>query len=163
MTANTKVTDEEKNRLEEKVKTLLRAVELDVDLETDTEEDRLYFNVSGPDVRFFLRNKEEVLRSVTLLLQTLHHKLFPESEIDIRFDANRVLREREDEVRAMVREAVNALSEDGDETLLEPLNPYERRIIHLALKNEAQFETESVGEGHYKKVKVRFVSGSAAS
>lgn len=40
----------------------------------------------------------------------------------------------------------------GQSVFLEKMNPYDRRIIHLALKNDAQVNTRSVGEGVYKKV-----------
>jgi spoIIIJ-associated protein len=40
----------------------------------------------------------------------------------------------------------------GQSVFLEKMNPYDRRIIHLALKNDAQVNTRSVGDGVYKKV-----------
>ncbi len=161
MTTIIQVTDEERNLVEEKVKSLLKAVALDVNLETEVEGARLYFNVSGPDTRYFLRNKEEVLRNISLLLHSFHQKAFPKSEIEIKFDANHSLKEREKEVRAMAFSAGEQLVEEGDEILLNPLNPYERRIVHIALKGREEFRTESVGEGHYKKVRIRYIGVEA--
>jgi spoIIIJ-associated protein len=40
----------------------------------------------------------------------------------------------------------------GQAISLEKMNPYDRRIIHLALKNENALITKSIGEGIYKKV-----------
>ena len=40
----------------------------------------------------------------------------------------------------------------GQSISLEKMNPYDRRIIHLALKNENGLNTKSIGEGIYKKV-----------
>jgi spoIIIJ-associated protein len=37
---------------------------------------------------------------------------------------------------------------------LEPMNPFERRLIHMALQDEQDVETRSEGEGVYRKVKV---------
>jgi spoIIIJ-associated protein len=40
----------------------------------------------------------------------------------------------------------------GEDVSLEKMNPYERRIIHLALKDDSDIDTKSIGEGVYKKV-----------
>jgi spoIIIJ-associated protein len=40
----------------------------------------------------------------------------------------------------------------GQAISLEKMNPYDRRIVHLALKNENGLSTKSIGEGIYKKV-----------
>jgi len=40
----------------------------------------------------------------------------------------------------------------GQSMSFEKMNPYDRRIIHLALKNENGLNTKSIGEGVYKKV-----------
>jgi spoIIIJ-associated protein len=44
--------------------------------------------------------------------------------------------------------------------LLEPMNPFERRIVHLALKDEINIETESLGEGIIKKIKVNYIKSN---
>ena len=38
------------------------------------------------------------------------------------------------------------------------MNPFERRIIHLALQNDANVNTESIGDGILKKIKVNYVN-----
>jgi len=148
---------EERDSVEAALKDMLRALQLDVDLEAEEDGGRLFFNVSGPDARIFQR-KEDNLKSVSLLLQTYHQKMFPKSDLEIRFDANRSMREREKELRAMAFTAADELKKEGDETLLDSLNPYERRIVHMTLQEIAHVDTHSVGEGHYKRLCVRYVS-----
>ena len=41
--------------------------------------------------------------------------------------------------------------------VLEPMNPYERRIIHMTLQDDNEVDTKSDGEGPYKKVKIYLV------
>ena len=149
------VSTEEVKVVEDKVKELLRALQLDVHLSTETEEKRLYFNVTGPDARSFLRNKDEILKSISLLLQTVHQAKFDNKDLEIRFDANGTLLEREKEVRAMAFNAVEQLGQDTDVITLEPLNPYERRIVHMTLSDRKDLITESVGDGHFKRLRIR--------
>ena len=156
MTQPSLVTDQEKNRIEEQLKSLIQAVEMDVALESEIDGNRLYFNVVGPDARFFLRNKEEILKNTSFLLQTLHDKEFPDNKIEIRFDANRTLVQKETEMKDLAESAAAKLVGPGDEIILDPLNPYERRLVHIALQAKASLKTESIGEGHYKRIKIRF-------
>ncbi len=156
MTTAEKINPEERASVEQTLKDLLRALELDVDLECEEEEGRLYFNVSGPDARVFQR-REDNLKSVSLILQTYLEKKHPESDLEIRFDANRSMRDREKELRAMAFAAADDLKAEGDEVMLDSLNPYERRIVHMTLQGIEHVDTSSVGEGHYKRLCVRYV------
>ena len=157
---NILVTEEERTHSEEQLKSLLRAVELDVELEVEVDGNKLYFNVFGPDARYFLRNKEEILKGASFLLQTLHDKVFPDKDIEIRFDANRTLIQKETEMKGIAETAAAKLMGPGDEIILDPLNPYERRLVHIALKEKPNLQTESIGEGHYKRIKVCYVANA---
>ncbi|MCK4316868.1 MAG: single-stranded DNA-binding protein, partial [Anaerolineae bacterium] len=42
----------------------------------------------------------------------------------------------------------------GRTTVLEPMSPYERRIVHIALRGHPQVTTQSVGEGDRRKVTI---------
>jgi spoIIIJ-associated protein len=61
---------------------------------------------------------------------------------------------REEALRARAREAAERALAGGREELLEPLNPAERRIVHLELAERAGIATESVGSGFLKRIKV---------
>jgi spoIIIJ-associated protein len=41
--------------------------------------------------------------------------------------------------------------------LLEPMNPFERRIVHMILKDESHVETQSEGEGIIKRIRISYI------
>lgn len=57
-----------------------------------------------------------------------------------------------DHLRSMAVKMGQKVKRTGQSVFLEKMNPYDRRIIHLALKNDSQVNTKSVGDGVYKKV-----------
>lgn len=57
-----------------------------------------------------------------------------------------------DHLRAMAIKMGQKARKTGQSVTLEKMNPYDRRIIHLALKDEKGLDTKSIGEGLYKKV-----------
>lgn len=149
------VTEEQKQDIEERVKDLLRAIQLDVNLESSLSDNKIFFNVTGPDARFFLTNKDESLRGISYLLTHYGEKKYPEQDIEVRFDANRTLTDKEQELRAKAMNAYNSLKESGDEATIDALNPYDRRIVHMTLQELEGVESNSFGEGHFKKMRVR--------
>lgn len=143
--------------LRTRVENLLKTLPLELKLETEVSDKRLFLNVVGSDAEHLLIHKGEVLKGITLLLKIYQEKHFPDSEIEIKMDANRFLLEKESELRKMAEEASESLKGSGDEITLEPLNSYDRRIVHLELQNKSHLQTRSVGMGHMKSIVIRYV------
>ena len=59
-------------------------------------------------------------------------------------------------IRMAKREATN-VRRSQESSLLEPLNAFERRIIHSELSNFAYVSTESEGDGLYKRIRISYV------
>ena len=54
----------------------------------------------------------------------------------------------------MARSIADRVAKSGRSVLLESMNPYERRIVHLALEEDTRVTTRSEGNGLYKRVRV---------
>jgi spoIIIJ-associated protein len=61
---------------------------------------------------------------------------------------------RENELRKLARRAADQVEKTGRKQVLEPMPPNERRIVHMALRENAKVYTESTGEEPYRKVSV---------
>ena len=70
-------------------------------------------------------------------------------------DSDGFRRRREDRVREMALEAAEGVKATGEAKLLPPMNPYERRLVHLTVKEIPGVTTESQGEGFIKQVLVK--------
>jgi len=67
---------------------------------------------------------------------------------------------REKELEGEARAAAERVLASGEEVVLEPLNPAERRIVHLALEPVAGIRTDSLGGGFLKRVRIAPISGA---
>jgi len=65
------------------------------------------------------------------------------------------LAESVEELGERARETAERVRRDGREQLLPAMSPIERRIIHLALQDDAQVTTESRGDGFFKRVAIK--------
>lgn len=106
---------------------------------------------SGPEADLLLEKNAALLNAfeyVVLKAVRLDEELFGK----ITFDCKdwRLLRARELQLTAQV--AAERVVETGDPFTLSPMSPRERRIVHLALKNQPQVRTVSEGFGPERKV-----------
>ena len=61
---------------------------------------------------------------------------------------------REQSLRRLARRMAEQAARTGHTAVLEPMSPYERRIVHIALREHPQVTTQSVGEGDRRKVTI---------
>lgn len=131
---------------------------LDLDIQVGAGEDHAgtaYFNLSGKDTDAFLNNKAEPLKSIAFLLQAWHDHVHGENGVHVKVDADGELHQRELELREMAEAACAAVTEPGQEYKLDPLNPYDRRVVHMILSEKEGYVSESVGQGHFKSMIIR--------
>ena len=78
-----------------------------------------------------------------------------QKEIFIELDINDYKKKKKEILNEIAKDIGNEVAFYKKEKILPPMNPYERRIIHLALKEMKGVETESIGEGPNRKVVIR--------
>jgi spoIIIJ-associated protein len=79
-------------------------------------------------------------------------------EIHIVLDSENYRLRREESIVRMAREVAERVRVNHSSLLLEPMNPFERRIVHTTLGNIEDIATRSEGEGMYKQVRVSYRS-----
>jgi spoIIIJ-associated protein len=117
----------------------------------DFENPDLLVRFTGPDVDLLLENKAELLLALEQLTMEAIG-MAPEEHSRICFDAHdrRIL--RIEELRMSALAAAERVKKTRMPFHFSPMNSRERRILHLALRNETDVRSESVGEGPIRQV-----------
>jgi spoIIIJ-associated protein len=117
----------------------------------DFENPDLMVRFTGPDVDLLLGNKAELLLALEQLTMEAIG-MAPEEHSRICFDANdrRIL--RIEELRMSAQAASERVKKSRQPFHFSPMNSRERRILHLALRDEMDVRSESVGEGPIRQV-----------
>ena len=126
------------------------------------ESPEIVVDFSGPDSDLLLQANAELLNAleyVMLRALRLDEELFGR----VTFDCNDWRRMRVEELKLTAQVAAERVIETGDPFPLGPMNPRERRIIHLALKDQAAVRTASEGYGAERRVVVMPASSPAPS
>jgi spoIIIJ-associated protein len=146
-------------QIEDFLDTMLDLADFDLDFEVsegetphpDFENPDLMVRFTGPDVELLLANKAELLLALEQLTMEAIGAA-AEEHSRICFDANdhRIL--RIEELRMSALAAAERVKKTRVPFHFSPMNSRERRILHLALRDETEVRSESVGEGQIRQV-----------
>ena len=112
----------------------------------DWERPEILVEFAGPDAALLLERGAELLRSLELLAMEMLHLAGNEHE-KISFDCMGHRKARVEELRLSARVAADKVRQSGSPYQFAPMSSRERRMLHLALRDETDLRTESDGEG----------------
>ena len=127
---------------------------LDLKAGADQAEEGLRIQVGGEDVALLLGHNAELLDALEYLGNRVLARASGE-ETRLIFDSGGYRARREKELRLMAEKAAEKVRLSRIPFSFDPMTPNERRIIHLALANDASVTTESQGNGENRKVTIR--------
>src|SRR5919201_2660018 len=106
---------------------------------------------SGPDVDLLLSNRAELLLALEHVTMEML-RMPSEDHSRVSFDANDYRLLRIEELRLSAQTAAEKVKRTGQPFRFNPMNSRERRVIHLALRNETEVRSESAGVGPQRQV-----------
>jgi spoIIIJ-associated protein len=112
-----------------------------------------FLDISGSDTPFLLNQGGELLDALQHLLNQAYGRALGKDH-RIVCDVEGYRAGREAELRAMALHAAQKVRSSATPFFFGPMEPNERRVIHLSLSTETDLETESVGEGNARRLKV---------
>lgn len=125
-----------------------------LDLVTRSEENdsQILIRLYGADSRRMIDRHGELLDA----LQVLANKALVgrKTDKDIELDCEDFKEQRNEDLAERARTVADRVRESGREELMPAMSPIERRIVHIALRDDADVTTESRGEGFFKRVAV---------
>ena len=139
------------------VERILQYVGADVDVELRSDFDDAaggpVIDIAGPDSGLLIGRRGNTLQSLQFIVQSIVRQQF-EEEVRVSLDVEQYRQRREDSLREMADRVANRVAQTGRGITLEPMTPYDRRVIHVYLGEREGIRTESVGYGEGRKVQI---------
>ena len=126
----------------------------------DFETPDIIVKFTGRDVDLLLGNRAEFLLALELVTQEML-RLHSDDHSRISFDANDYRALRIEELRVSASAAAEKVKHTGEPFRFNPMNSRERRVLHIALRNETDLRSESAGAGPWRHV-VIYPAGMAS-
>ena len=139
---------------EEFITTLMKGMNMDVNISAsfDHANNELLLNMEGPDMGILIGKRGQTLDSLQYLTSLVINKEHKEDYIRVKLDTEDYRSRREATLRNLARNIAYKVRRSRKPVALEPMNPYERRIIHSALQNDRYVTTRSEGEEPFRHV-----------
>ncbi len=147
-------------RAEKFLMDVLEAMDLKatVSLEENKEERTLDIDLTGDDMGVLIGKRGQTLDSLQYLVSLVVNK-GEDDYIRVKVDTENYRQRRKDTLENLAKNIASKVRRTGKPVTLEPMNPYERRVIHSALQNDRYVETHSEGEEPFRKVVVTLKEG----
>jgi len=136
--------------------TVRRMVELmGLELETNASaaDSGVSVEVDGEDVELMTQKDGQLLSAVQFLLNRMARRRWPEAG-RIQLSCKGQLNRRDDELVALTREIAEQVAETGKTQRTRQMNAYERRLVHITIREFEGLGSRSEGNGHLKRVRV---------
>ena len=126
-------------------------ISVDVESKLNEEEKELEINLSGDEMGILIGKRGQTLDSLQYLVSLVVNK---ESEdyLRVKLDTENYRERRKETLETLAKNIAYKVKRTRRPVSLEPMNPYERRIIHSALQNDKYVFTRSEGEEPFRHV-----------
>ena len=135
---------------------VFKAMELEVEIKMEykSAEGNLEIEFLGEDMGILIGKRGQTLDSLQYLTSLVVNK-GRQGYIRVKLDTEDYRRRRKETLENLARGIAYKVKKTRKAVVLEPMNPYERRIIHSALQGNRYVETTSEGEEPYRHVVVK--------
>ncbi len=127
------------------------AMNMDVKVSVEMNENEMNIDLSGDDMGVLIGKRGQTLDSLQYLTSIVVNKGQKEY-IRVKVDTENYRSRRKETLENLAKNLAYKAKRTKNPVSLEPMNPYERRIIHSALQNDKYVTTHSEGEDPYRKV-----------
>lgn len=149
-----KVTEETKQAVEKFLLDVFKAMGMEVKLTSDIDKDGvLCVDMSGDSMGIIIGKRGQTLDSLQYLANRVANKQ-QSGYVRVKLDTENYRVRREETLRHLAKNIAHKVKRNRKPIALEPMNPYERRIIHYSLQSDPYVTTHSEGEDPYRKVVV---------
>ena len=133
----------------------IMGIEAVVDITYNEEEKTMDINLTGPEMGVLIGKRGQTLDALQKIVQSVVNK-HSEDFIRVKLDTENYRARRKDTLENLARNISYKVKRTKKSVVLEPMNPYERRIIHSTLQNDKYVSTRSEGEEPFRRVVVYY-------
>ena len=140
-----------KKEIEEFLRKFISNVDESLEYEVKIEDSTIKINIDGNASGLLIGYRGETLNSLQVILSSIANKSTKE-RIQVILNIANYKEKREKILEELAEKVSKTVMKTGKNITLEPMNAYERKIIHSKLQNNARIETYSIGEGENRRI-----------
>lgn len=131
---------------------VLKSMNIEANIDIKEENDIININLCGPKMGLVIGYRGETLDSLQYLVSLVVNKNHDNPYKKVVLDAENYRSKREETLVKVAQKTAYKVRKSGRPYKLEPMNPYERRVIHSALQEYIDINTYSEGEEPFRRI-----------
>jgi spoIIIJ-associated protein len=139
--------------VEETLRRMLHLMGFDLEVRTEAADNAVRVFLAGPDRRALLQKDGELVSALQFLLNRMARRAWPEVG-HVLVECEGFRDRREEDLVELVREVARQVARTGRPKKLHSMNPYERRLVHLTVREFPELTSHSAGDGFLKQITV---------
>ncbi len=140
-------------KVKEELNEILKLMGMEAEVTTSLEGEKVVADIKSENGAILIGKKGQTLNALQLIVNLIVNR-DEKTRTKVIVDTENYRQRRENALMKMAGEVADEVKSKGRSRELEPMNPAERRVIHLALKDDRDVETTSQGEGNFRRVVV---------
>ena len=145
--------DNVSKRIENFLSGLFGTIGVDVSVQTMEDDDKLHVEIVSESAGIIIGKRGKTLEALQLITNIIVNKSTDKWK-KVVLDIENYRDKRENTLTDLAHKVAGKVKKTGRSQYLEPMNPFERRVIHMALQDDPDIFTKSEGTGNLKKVKI---------
>lgn len=130
---------------------IISLISPDTEVSAERRGDDIILNCKGNNPGILIGSQGKTLEALEFIINKAVNRV-SEKKIRVIVDTENYRKRREESLQRLAIEMGEKAKKTGKPIITNPMNPHERRTIHLALKGDRGIQTKSKGEGLYKKI-----------
>jgi len=130
---------------------ILDSITTDATISIEKSSDRIIFNVQGGNPAVLIGKRGQTLEAIQYLVEKIVNK-HREERVRIQIDVEGYLENRKISLQRMAVRLSEKVKRTGKPATMGQMNSHDRRIVHIALKDDSMVRTQSMGEGFLRKL-----------
>ncbi len=141
-----------KQKAKELLESIIKQAGFSLSVSEEVEDEAIRYTLTGADVSFFTEGRGRLLDSIQHII--VKAAIRGENGVNIIVDADGFKKEREEYIKSYVNKITSTVRRNNKPYITKPMNPAERRMVHMLVQAEGELTSESQGEGLYKQIKI---------
>jgi len=117
----------------------------------EEQEGRIKFNIQGEDAAILIGKRGQTLEAIQYIIEKIVNRQHPD-RIRVRVDIEGYMENKKNSLKQLAARMAKKAKQTGKPASVGQMNAHDRRIVHLALKNDDGVRTQSMGDGLYRKL-----------
>ncbi len=130
---------------------IIDLITTDATIAIEERSNRIFFNVKGGNSAILIGKRGQTLEAIQYVLEKIVNKKRQE-RIRIQVDVEGYLEKRRISLEGLATRLAEKVKRTGKPATIGQMNSHDRRIVHIALKNDGKVRTQSMGEGVLRKL-----------